>query len=180
MSNTFYQGTRITAPPTFTGHAGYAWRLEMPPVGQRVKPDHDGTVDAVIVKVTGAHPLWDHWALSVIHLRPIEGVRPAHISRPGATHEVVFLALDPEHPLPVSESLIVGPSYRPHFLIPVDVAEQIVASDDAQAQQIFELAVRAIVTGVASPDADWRAWWRAALLDTETCLARGFHREGRA
>lgn len=173
-----YQGTRIAAPPTFTGHAGYAWRLEMPPVGQRGLPDHDGTVDMVIVKVAGAHPLWDHWMLSVIHLRPIEGVRPAHITRPGATHEVIFVALDPGRPLPAS--LVVASSFRPHFLLPVDLAEQIIASDDAQAQQIFELAVRAIVSGVASPDADWRAWWRAALAETETCLARGFHREGRA
>jgi hypothetical protein len=168
-----YQGTSITAPPTWSGTAGKAWRVEMPPLGQREKPDYDATLDMAIVNVSGAHAFWDHWAMSVIHLWPIDGVKSATITTPGATHEFMILSLNPEEPLP---GLVCDANWRLRWLTPIDVVQQFTAKDDAVAQQIFELAVNSIVDGIASPDQDWRPWWKRAIATTAQHYADGTHR----
>lgn len=172
-----YAGTAITEPPTFTGRAGRAWRLRMPPVGHRHRPDNDATVDAFIVRVPGAHIAWDHWMVSLIHLRPIDGVKPAEIRVGDATHEFMILALNPEEPLP---GLDVDENFHPAWLSPIDVAEQFTAANDAVAAEIGELAVRTIVDGYASPDQDWRAWWKNAIATTAQHYADGTHGMPRA
>lgn len=161
MSLDRYQGTSITAPSTFSGPGGSAWRVTLPPVGQRRRPDEDGTVDLFLLHIIGAHPLWDHWLASVIHLRPIAGVKPPHIRVSGATHELLIVALDPTEPLPGLDG--AAPGWQPRYLTPIDVVEQFQVADDAIAAEILELAVRAMVDGAASPDQDWRSWWRASL-----------------
>lgn len=172
-----YCGTAITAPPTFTGEAGEAWRLELPPAGQRGRPDFDASVGGFLLRAPRAHPLWDHYAISVIHLREMAGVRPPVIRTPGATHELMIMALDPRQALP--SSLEAGPDFRLHYLTPIDVMEQFPAENDAVADQILELAVRAIVDGQGSPDQDWRAWWKEALTVTAEHFIDGLHTLGR-
>src|SRR5687767_6509261 len=95
-----YQGTRIEEAPTLSGPAGQAWRLRLAPPGERSRPDFDGTVAIWICRAPGAHILWDHWMLTAIHLRPIEGVKAAHKHFEAATHEFMIVALNPEQPLP--------------------------------------------------------------------------------
>jgi hypothetical protein len=172
-----YGGTRIAEPPTFEGRAGKAWRLTMPPPGERPLRDHDGTVGGFIVNAQGAHPFWDHWMISVVHLRPIEGVQPATIVVEGATHELMIAAIDPELPLPSLDA--ATESWRVHWLRPIDVLEQFQAKDDAVAHQILELAVQAIVGGYASPDQDWRRWWKNAVASTAERYASGVQSIGR-
>lgn len=172
-----YAGTTIADPPTFTGRGGTAWRLRLAPLGDRARPDWDATVDAFILRVPEAHPFWDHWLVSLIHLRPIAGVKPATIRLTGATHELLIMALDPECALP---GLDVDASFHPRWLSPIDVVEQFQATDDAVAAQIFELAVRVIVDGQASPDQDWRAWWKEAVATTARHYADGTHRVSRS
>lgn len=170
-----YQGTSITEPATYRGAAGEAWRVRMPEVGKRALPDHDGTVDTFIVRAPGCHVFWSHWMVIVVHLRPIPGVKPAHVKREGATHELLILALNPEQPLPPLDAS--APGWRVHHLTPIDVAEQFVAANDAIAARICELAVLAIVDGVASPDQDWRRWWSLATQQTAQHFAAGVHTE---
>jgi hypothetical protein len=172
-----YAGTSITDTPTFMGRGGTAWRLRLRPLGERGRPDFDGTVDGFIVRVPGAHVLWDHWMVSLIHLRPIAGVKPAHLSESDVTHEFMIVALDPDQPLP---ALDVDATFTPKWLRPIDVMEQFAAADDAVAAQILEDAVRAMVDGVASPDQDWRAWWKRAIADTAQHYADGTHGDLRA
>lgn len=172
-----YQGTAILEPPTASGSGGQAWRIRLPPVGQRARPDHDATVDAWIVRVPGAHVCWDHWALTVVHLRSIAGVRAAHRHVPEATHEFLILALNPEKPLPPLDAAHAG--FQIHWLTPIDVCMQFMARSDAVAAEILELAVTSIVDGHASPDQDWRPWWTRAIAETAQHFADGAHSRGR-
>ena len=169
-----YQGTHISAPATFRGVSGEAWRLELPPLGARGRPDLDGTVACYIVRVPGAHAFWDHWNMSVVHLRPIPGVKAATRHRPDVTHELIIGSLDPEEPLPAA--LVADGTFRLHILRPLDVVEQFTVRDDAIADRLLELAVRAVVDGFASPDQDWRIWWGQAIHSTAAHFADGTHR----
>jgi len=172
-----YQATTYTDPPTFTGVAGHAWQLRLRPPGQREVRDHDATVGGYIVHAPGAHVLWSYWIVSVIHLRPIAGVRPPVISRSGATHEFLIMALDPREPLP---TLDVTDGWRVAWLSPVDIVEQFAAADDAIAAEILDLGVRAIVDGRLSPDQDFRSAWRRTLHETATHYASGRHKVQRS
>jgi hypothetical protein len=171
-----YRGTRIMAPSTFAGVAGQAWRLQLPEAGKRERPDHDGCVGAFIVRVPGAHPFWNHWSAAMVHLRPIDGVKPPVIRMPGATHEFMIQALNPESPLPaLPDSLEIGPDLKLYHLRPIDVVEQFAAANDIVADHILELAMRAIVDGIASPDQDWRDWWKHVIAQTAAHYGDGTH-----
>lgn len=172
----YYAGTRINEPATFRGVAGDAWRARVPEVGHRGRPSFDATVGGFIVRAPGVHVFWDHYLVSVIHLRPIDGEKSPVIRRPGATHELIIAALNPERPLP---PLDWTDDYSVSFLTPIDVEAQFVAANDAVADRILELSVRTIVDGLASPDQDWRAWWERSLEHTARHFADGTHGLGR-
>jgi hypothetical protein len=173
-----YQGTRVPFTPTFEGVFGQSWRVTLPPVGERGKPDFDGTVGGFLVRAPNAHPLWDHYMLSVIHLRPIAGVRPADIRLPGATHEFIIGSLNPEQPLPQTLEAH-SDAFRLSLLRPIDVVEQFIAATDAVADEILELSVRAIVDGHISPDQDYRSAWKQSIAATAAHFADGTHSMGR-
>lgn len=59
------------------------------------KPDQTVNLKAWLMYLPRQHPFWSHYMLGVIHLRPINGVRPANKLSPEATHEIVVCALDP-------------------------------------------------------------------------------------
>jgi hypothetical protein len=176
VRSTWYQGSAYTERPTLAGVRGNAWRATLRPVGQRLKPDHDASVARWIVQAPGCHPFWDHWALTVIHLRPIEGVPAPVIRTPGATHEVLFLSLNPEEPLPPLDTTTWGPHYRLPFMSPPDLATQIAVANDAVADHMLELAIATIVSGGASPDQDFRAWWEKSFAETAGHFNAGKHR----
>ena len=170
MSEPMYKGTRINEPPTLQGRAGQAWMIRQPAPGARFKRDHDATVAMFLLRVPGAHIAWNHWIMSVIHLRDIPGVKPAHKEFPEATHEFMIVALDPGEALP---ALDVTPEWRVRRLTPVDVLEQFTAADDVIAEHVLDLAVRAVVDGFLSPDQDFRSAWKQAIAG----LAKD-HRDG--
>jgi hypothetical protein len=172
-----YQGTQITDPPMFRGPGGAAWRVELPAPGARQKRDWDGTLGIFLVHAPKAHPLWDHYALTMIHLRDIEGVKPPMIRVPGATHEFMIASLNPEQPLP---STRWHEGWHANWLTPIDVIEQFKASSDAVADRVLELAVEIIVDGRASPDQDWRPWWKQSIANTAAHYQAGTHDIGRS
>ena len=79
---------------SFTGYAGKATEIlfELEPGDKR---DVQGTVAMWFLDCPGQSPAWRHYHLAIIHLRPIEGVKPAVITEEGATHEVILAAMDP-------------------------------------------------------------------------------------
>jgi hypothetical protein len=169
----------VSRTPDVVGTVARAWRIPLAAVGQRGRPDADGTVDGWLLFQPGAHILWTYWAITTVHLREIPGVKPAHLKFNGATHEVMVMALNPEQPLPDLEAVGRGDASF-SFLTPIDICEQFIVNDDAQAAQLCELMVHACVDGYASPDQDWRRWWAVAIADTAQHLREGRHPETRA
>jgi hypothetical protein len=157
---------RVVEGRTFTGPAGVAvevlheWEPDDP-------PDVQGTVATWFLRVPEQSPGWDRYLLSVVHLRPIDGVRPAVVRVPHATHEVLLLALDPAvDPQPTDVE-----SWR--FLRPVNVCEQIELPHDDAARVLLGLAARAVVAGVlwAEPPLSGQLEpWRTVLIRTSAHL----------
>lgn len=161
--------------PNFKGPCGSAWRVAMPTNHER--PDTTATLGMWLLTVPGAHPAWHSYALAVIHLRDIAGVRPAVKRIPDATHEVLLFALDPGVSLPDPDD---GAHFRPAFLSPANLVEQMQALTDEQAVAIVEGLARAFVDGHASPDTDFRSQTQALLRSTVEHVVLGGHPQGNA
>lgn len=152
--------------PTFEGAAGKAWRItDWTPQ----TPDQTATVGGFLVFAPHAHPFWAYWVASVVHLRPIEGVKPAFRRHDDHSHEFMVLALNPDHAPPDPKGW--GPF---HYLKPIDVVEQFQVPSDEAASTLLDLAMQAIVHGHLSPDQDFRTAWKQAIAET-AAHARGEH-----
>lgn len=91
------------------------------------------------------------WVIAVVRLRDdVPGFPPPTRKFDGATHEVLVLTLDPDHP--ATPEQMVQPGYRSRHLTPVNVAEQFEATDDEMAE-VVELCACAVVDGVMCPEA---------------------------
>lgn len=175
------------------------WKLNLPPAGQRARPDLDATLAAWLLDCPGAHPHWQWYYVGVIHLRPIPGVRPADIRREGATHEVFVAALLPHDAAQTDaqrESVRVlcneAGEYMPEavetvacrddvampLLSPVDVVQQVRASSDQLAEHVTFMCVRACCLGQLSPDQDYRWLWNRMLDETIQHYEEGKHAIG--
>lgn len=147
-----------------TGPYGTARRI--PPANYRdSKP---AGIDGWIITAPHAHPLWSQYALAVVSLAEIPGQPDAHRHYPEATHELHVLALNPEHG--PYDAARIGPPGTIHYLTPVNIAEQITATDD-QARRLAELCARAVVDGVLTPETGdapdrIRAAWRSSIHQT--------------
>jgi hypothetical protein len=155
--------------------AGEAWQVALQPLGQRGRPDYDATVGFWIVKAPQSHPLWWWYSLSIIHLRPVNGVREAYVSTPDSTHELLLLALSPECPVPDLYAIERNDYSSLRHLVPANLAEQFQVANDAEAHRLGELAVSAIVNGLISPDTDYRSHWKHAIAETARHFREGVH-----
>ena len=147
----------------------------MQPLGKRARPDWDATLSLWIISAPQSHPLWWWYTLSVIHLRPIDGVKPATITLPGASHEFILVALNPEEPVPDLDAMERGDFRSICSLTPPNLVEQFEVRNDAEALRFGEMAVEAIVHGIVSPDTDHRAVWRRMIPETARHLREGVH-----
>lgn len=135
-------------------------------------PDTTATLATWLLDVPGQSPAWTYYVISVIHLRPIPGVRPADIRVPGATHELLLIALDPaggHDPADCSD-------WR--YLTPVNAVEQLELPNDSSAVELAELAAKAVLAGVLPaepPLAGQREPWRSALIKTAAHLRGEAH-----
>lgn len=170
-----YLGTSIPREPTRRGPFGEAWEVALQPVGRRGKSDFDGTLAYWIIRAPQSHPLWWWYSMTIIHLRPIAGVKPAHIEIPGATHELALIALNPEQPVPNLEEMEAGNFSSLKHLSPPNLIQQFQVPNDAYAWYLGETAVKAIVDGIISPDTDFRSQWEQAIPETAKHLREGVH-----
>lgn len=126
-------------------------------------PDWQASVAVWFLDCPGQSPAWRHYSLAAVHLRPIEGVKPAVVTVAGATHEVLLVALDPKtEPTPTG----LG-SWR--MLHPVNVCEQITVPDDAHAAELLFMCAKAVVAGVLPAEpalAGAREPWHTSLIKT--------------
>lgn len=141
------------------------------------RPDQEAGIATWVINGP-FHPLWRWWALGVVHLRPLAGVRPVVLRREGASHEVLIFSVDPEKcPEPDIDKLEREGGELPN-LMPLDLVHQVVGLDDEQAAELAGLMVKAIVAGEMSPDQDFAEMWRRTLDTTAEHLRSGGHPAG--
>lgn len=124
--------------------------------------------------VTGPfHMFWQWWMVAVIHLRDIPGAPPPHKQYLEAEYEFMILSMNPDpgdRPnVPDIDALDRGENPNlclPGFLSPPDAVVHFHGVDDEQAAEVARLSVAAIVNGYASPDSDFRSWWKTAIPNT--------------
>lgn len=109
-----------------------------------------------IVTAPWAHPAWQQYWLTLVHLRDIPGVPPAHRYDKRATHELQIWAMDPKVPHAPGESLKPRSLLQPQNF----VGQRCFVEDDIEAGRYLRQLVGAIVAGVLSPDTDFRFEWK--------------------
>lgn len=130
------------------GPFGVAWPFDMEVLGK-----DSALVTCHAVKVPWANNLWDTYVIAMMHLRPMPGKPDADIRLPGATHEVMVFAMQPEYRFNPAKTF-VG-----HTLSPTNFVGQFIsASDDVAASRVRSCVV-AIVHGDLSPDTDFIQHW---------------------
>ncbi|MFJ4631579.1 hypothetical protein [Streptomyces sp. NPDC088847] len=124
-------------------------------------------LDSWIITAPCWHPLWTQYALALVSLAHIPDVPPAKLHRPGMTHEINVMALNPEHGPYDARTLSAG---RLRYLTPGNVAEQFTTTDEL-ARHLTQLCAQAVVDGRLCPEtADAperiRTYWQQAIRDT--------------
>lgn len=156
----------VTTPPTLTGQAGRAWGLPLSVLREKLKwPPVDPTVSAWLIERLDAHPVWHSYFVFAYHLRDEPGRPLVTIRKPGATHEFMLLAANPEYP---REPVITGDA-APRYLTPANFCAQFEASSDQNAR-IFVISriIQPLVDGRLNPDTDYvEHWFREFGRDAE-------------
>jgi hypothetical protein len=143
------------AIPVVKGSHGMAWECDVDAIMEALgfRPATSACIGQWIVAAPWAHPFWDNYIISVIHLRPIPGAEPPVILLPGATHEIYVIALDPNHEPDTADI--------PRTLTPINFAAQFIAQHDVEARARVLRSVEEICKGELNPDTDYiREWVR--------------------
>jgi hypothetical protein len=130
-------------PPLLCDFYGQVWEFDI------VQPG----IGCWFIYCPTAHPLWYAYLLSVIHLREIPDMPPPIIYLPGATHEIILVAMDPEY------NPSQSPNPYPYRLVPTNFVAQFIAESDGEARKKCMVALAEIVKGLLSPDTDAMAQW---------------------
>jgi hypothetical protein len=152
--------TRVLLPssaPDYVGAHGKAWRFDLDAVHRACV--RDGAAPPRELQVCGwaahapySHPIWPCVMVCCISLRDAPGWPPAVVNMPGATHEVMVIALDPAHEVQLDD--------RPRYLSPLNFfTGQFIAASDDEARERVDQAVRDICDGTLNPDSDNRRAW---------------------
>ena len=114
-----------------------------------------------VITAPWAHPLWHSYILHLIHLRPMGDGRKTLFYVPGATHEMMLFALDPEYPL---EPIVMGQA-RAQWLRPGNFAAQFISPSDEMARRRIRDTVSLICAAGLNPDTDAISQWVALYGD---------------
>lgn len=147
----------ITSPPTIQGRFASVWAIDYPRILRNRGEDPSGIKAAVagwLVEAPWAHPLWHSYYVTLIHLRPVDGLGDPIIHLPAATHELTVFALDPVAP---RDNLVERGAAA--LLSPVNFAAQLICDSDAAAMADAAAAIQRICDGTLSPDTDFLSQW---------------------
>lgn len=154
------------------GRYGRAERVPLPPEEERAKPDHTATLAVWLITSPHYHPFWSQFLLSSVHLRDIEGVKPAHKLFEEAQYEVLVAALNPEKGHRDAKD---GPPFR--HMVPLNVREQFAAGTDEQVAHLTGLLAGGVVWGVLNPEPQGiigaREQWAHSIESTMAHLVTG-------
>ncbi len=109
------------------------------------------------------HIAWNQWTASLVHLRGEKDGKPANFQFPGATHEFLIMAISPNDPIQADHD----PDVAVQYLTPIDVCQQFIAENDAEALEKIEHLLEHVRRGELSPDQDYRSHWRMRLRPEE-------------
>lgn len=148
-----------------------AWKARLRPEDAVEWP---AGLDRWFIHAPGAHPLWDWHTLSGCMLRDFPGLPAAKLWRPSASHEFDICAVNPDWQVVIDEP---GKDDRcGRFLLqPPNMTHQVCDLTDEMALELQFLLVRAIVTGLTSPDDDFKAQNADMLESTAVHLRQGLH-----
>lgn len=148
-------------PPDLEGPAGKAWKMDGDSylkLHPEKAPIHEVTTACWILQCPAYHPVWHSYVISCVSLKNMEGLPPAVILLPNATHELFVIALNPNFPTTVNEDFC--------FLEPINFSAQFIAENDEVASGRIEESVKEILAGVLSPDTDFMSMWVARYGDS--------------
>lgn len=157
MDTAMLPAPRLTrdTPPTLTGRMGNAWRIDSDMVARRRGMEDDPrkavSLHQWLAYAPYAHPIWHTYLIVSFALRDAAGVPAATKLLPDATHEVVVMALDPDHETYVDDF--------PKLLTPANFAGQFIEPDDDAANERIKRCVQDVIDGVLNPDTDYMQWW---------------------
>jgi hypothetical protein len=148
--------------PEFSGPEGMAWAVVLP---ESQTEAQKANLDAWLIFTPQAHPAWQYHLLTLIHLREIPGAPPAELLKPGATHQITLLSIDPDFNYQLNPQDF---NTLRHLLSPADYEKQVILPDDKQAREVVSTAVEKCVNGELIPDPDGRPQWEEFLHKEET------------
>lgn len=148
---------KINKTPDYVGAFGKAWLCDIDACYKKIKKERTegGEVAIFIIEASWAHPFWHSYVIFLIHLRGIIDGQPAAIHLPGATHEFMLFALNPDKP----REPIISEGEPVAYLTPANFGAQFIAENDAAALNRMEQTVQLICDGNLSPDTDFRGAW---------------------
>ena len=161
---------RILLGKDLSGPAGRAQEVIVRP--EKSDPiDQNGTVGAWFLTCPKQSPFWDHYLLAAVHLRPIPGGRPIQLKRPGATHEITLVALDPTY-APQPEVLATW-----NFLTPLNFNDQVILPGDIACLALLDDLAKAVTNGVlwAEPPLSGQLEPWQTIMQTTAAHHRGEH-----
>lgn len=157
----------------WTGRAGTATEIIIDGGGTI---DQQATLAMWLLDCPLQSPAWDHYLISIVHLRPIDGqTKPAVIRVPHASHELLIVALSvqPGETKPTADD---PTSWRP--LTPINLAEQFEVPSDALAVHLLEAAIAAVLAGTlwAEPPLSGQVEpWRSTIIRSSAHLRGEAH-----
>lgn len=123
-----------------------------------------------LVHAPGAHPYWSWYCVACVSLKSVSGIDEAFKQFPGATHEIIFVALNPDHPLPDIDDW-----KSMHWLKPADLVHQFIVNSDNDASELTSKIVEHICRAAISPDQDNRTYWKNCVNATAEHARLGGH-----
>lgn len=150
---------------------------EQIPLPAPARPDWNAALAAWLIYAPWAHPLWQYYQLAVVHLRHIDGVKPAVLRTPDAAHELMVVALDPQRIPAAGLTAADCVNAHPGFLLPVSLCEQFEGTTDAEMVRLAELCAHACARATLSPEPNYlqREGWRVSLWRTLEHIRHGGH-----
>jgi hypothetical protein len=148
--------TTANTQPDIEGVAS-AWKVDINSMRatRGVTPDQCSGLAEWVVHASWSHPIWPFVSVMLIHLRDIPGMPPPFIKLPGATHEVMVFAMDPDkYPPHLDTDYPVG-----RFLSPGNFTGQFIADSDQAAIERIEFTIHEICAGQLNPDTDGVRGW---------------------
>lgn len=123
-----------------------------------------------LVDAPAMHPIWSQYCVNLCDLKTITD-KPANIVLPGATHELLCWALEPDHKLDLDLHVM---DQTVHFLTPPNFGYQFIADDDDKAQRRVQLLMDRVAAGQLSLDTDYRSHWDREFVDAASLVVSAF------